>query len=79
MQVKYYILLASYGKYSHEIHTSLGSWSYSFDFALETLIDLYNILLIKLKKDILYSHIDTSKGSFTIETKSSIHQYDIKS
>lgn len=79
MEYRYSIIRVTYGKVTNHIDSSFyGSYS-SFSDALSDLTTNYHDLLRELAKSILFCNIDTRHGSFTIETKYSIHQFDIHS
>lgn len=79
MEYRYSIIRVSYGKVTNHIDSSFyGSYS-SLSDALSDLTTNYHDLLRDLAKSILFCNIDTRHGSFTIETKYSIHQFDIHS
>ncbi len=79
MENRYTIIRVSYGKVTNHIDSSFyGSYT-SFCDALSDMTSNYHDLLRDLAKSILSCNIDTRHGSFTIETKYTIHQFDIKS
>lgn len=79
MEYRYSIIRVSYGKFTNHIDSSFyGSYS-SFADALSDLTTKYHDLLRDLSRSILFCNIDTRHGTFTIETKYSIHQFDIHS
>ena len=78
MEYRYTIVRVSYGKVTNHIDTSLyGSYT-SFCDALSDLTSNYHDLVRDLTSNILRCNIDTRHGTFTIETKYSIPQFDIK-
>lgn len=79
MEYLYTIIRVSYGKVTNHIDSSFCGSFTSFCDALSVLTANYHDLLRDLAKSILFSNIDTRHGTFTIETKYSIHQFDIKS
>ena len=77
MEYRYSIIRVSYGKVTNHIDSSFyGSYT-SFCDALSDLSTYYHELLRDLHRTVLSSVIDTRHGTFTIETKYSIHQLDI--
>lgn len=79
MEYRYSIIRVSYGKVTNHIDSSFyGSYT-SFADALSDLTINYHELLRDLHLSILSSIIDSRHGFFTIETKYTIHQFDIKS
>lgn len=79
MEYLYSIIRVSYGKVTNHIDSSFyGSYT-SFCDALSDLTTNYHGLIRDFAKSILYCNIDTRHGTFTIETKYSIFQFDIKS
>ena len=78
MEHRYTIIRVSYCKVTNHIVSSLyGSYISFFD-AFSDLTPIYHDLVRDLCKDILSCNIDSHTGTFTIETKFSIHQFDIK-
>lgn len=79
MEYLYSIIRVSYGKVTNHIDSSFyGSYT-SFADALQDLTVNYNELLRNLHLSVISSIIDSRHGTFTIETKYTIHQFDIKS
>lgn len=79
MEYLYSIIRVSYCKVTNHIDSSFyGSYT-SFADALSDLTTNYHDLLRDLSKSILFCNIDIRHGSFTIETKYTIHQFDIHS
>lgn len=79
MEYRYSIIRVSYGKVTNHIDSSFyGSYT-SFADALQDLTLNYHELLRNLHLSVISSIIDTRHGTFTIETKYSIHQFDIHS
>lgn len=79
MEYLYSIIRVSYGKVTNHIDSSFyGSYTSLCD-ALSDLNSSYHDLLRDLHQSVLSSIIDTRHGTFTIETKYSIHQFDIHS
>lgn len=79
MDYRYTIIRVSYGKVTNHIDSSFyGSYS-SFSDALLDLTTNYHDLLRDLANNVLSSYIDSRHGMFTILTKYSIHQFDIRS
>lgn len=79
MEYRYSIIRVSYGKVTNHIDSSFyGSYTSLCD-ALSDLTSYYHDLLRDLHQSVISSTIDTRHGSFTIETKYTIHQFDIHS
>lgn len=79
MEYRYSIIRVSYGKVTNHIDSSFyGSYT-SFCDAVFDLTANYHDLLRDLAKSILFCNIDTRHGTFTIETKYTIHQFQIHS